>query len=134
MKFLSINNIACPSCGLPCTSRIKLVFILFNFFSHPECSNCGSHFSPGEKWRGNFFGILFLSFILSGGLSVKYRSFLPYVIFFTSLIVLFLVAFLYLKPQQVNQKKKSNMPFFLLLLFIVFFLIFEKIIFPIFFM
>lgn len=96
----------CPLCKTPCIKRINLIYSLFGIFPTPQCDKCDQPYSVGNKVRGNVFGFLLLAFIISGGFSVKYRSFWPYTFFIASMVISLIGSYFFLKPQKTIKKSK----------------------------
>lgn len=89
---------ACPYCTEKTVTNTLLLRSASGVGLNPQCSACGARWSVSSKWQGNFAGLVILAFIFSAALSVKERSFLPYLIFpFAVAIASFLVC-RYAKP------------------------------------
>lgn len=70
----------CPICGAPEISCLALLRSALGIGPHPRCRHCHGAWSVGSRWQGNYAGALLLAFVFAGALSVKHRSYLPYLL------------------------------------------------------
>lgn len=70
----------CPTCGAPEISCLALLRSALGIGPHPRCRHCHGAWSVGSRWQGNYAGALLLAFVFAGALSVKHRSYLPYLL------------------------------------------------------
>ncbi len=71
----------CPNCGEKSVSELSLLRTAIGIGFNPKCNNCGASYSVGPIWQACFAGIALLAFAVSAALSIKAKSYFPYLIF-----------------------------------------------------
>lgn len=91
MSLISILKLKCPACEKAFMFETESKFLSFNFNMHQNCPECNERF---YKEPGFYFGAMFISYIVSGIISLLFVGVLIIGLkmnWVSSLVILFVV-------------------------------------------
>lgn len=112
---------SCPSCIANSVTNFSLLQSAIGIGLNPKCPSCGTRWSVGPNWQGNFTGFLLLAFVFAVSFSIKEQSFLPYLALPVALITGAAVVCRYAKPILIKPMPRwhSLLHYVVLVLFLI---------------
>jgi hypothetical protein len=111
----------CPACSAQSISRLALLRSTIGLGKNPKCTACGIRLSVDKFSQTFFVGIFLIALLLSAMLSIKARSYLPYLLLPIALTAASFTILSFGKPSTVHVKQRwsSAIHFGLLSVFIL---------------